>query len=110
MRNHHIKGGRDDEGESKIVTYKVHFEKFPTTSDAVLIETKNGIEVKLNYVKYNSGICQQVACVHHEHSILAIEQPELHIHPRIQQQIADMFITRRCCEPTIFLRNSTVNI
>ena len=66
------------------------FRKIPTTSDAVLIETKNGIEVKPNDV--GSGITQVfpiiVACVHHEHSILAIEQPELHIHPRIQQQIA----------------------
>ena len=82
----------------------MHFEKIPTTSDAVLIETKNGIEVKPNDV--GSGITQVfpiiVASVYHERSILAIEQPELHIHPRIQQQIADMFIAQRY-EPTIFL-------
>ena len=70
----------------------------------MLIETKNGIEVKPNDV--GSGITQVfpiiVASVHDEHSILAIEQPELHIHPRIQQQIADMFIAQRS-DATIFL-------
>ena len=46
-----------------------------------------------------------VACVHDEHSILAIEQPELHIHSRIQQQIADMFIAKRS-ERLFSYRNS----
>ena len=98
--------GRDDEGNEFEDSNDIRraFRKIPTTSDAVLIETKNGIEVKP--IDVGSGITQVfpmiVACVHDEHSILAIEQPELHIHPRIQQQIADMFITRRY-EPTIFL-------
>ena len=98
--------GRDDEGNEFEDSNDIRraFRKIPTTSDAVLVETKNGIEVKPNDV--GSGITQVfpiiVASVHHEHSILAIEQPELHIHPRIQQQIADMFIAQRY-EPTIFL-------
>ena len=68
------------------------FLKIPITSEAVLIENKNQIEVKPNDV--GSGITQVfpliVASVHDEHSVLAIEQPELHVHPRIQQQIADI--------------------
>ena len=71
------------------------FSKLPTVSEAVLVESKNGIDVKPNDV--GSGITQVfpiiVSTVADKHSLLAIEQPELHVHPRIQQQIADMLVS-----------------
>jgi hypothetical protein len=70
------------------------FENFPTLSRMQLIEEKNLIEVTAKDI--GSGIAQVlpiiVATVGWEGMLLAVEQPELHVHPAIQQKIADMLI------------------
>ena len=70
------------------------FENFSTLSRMQLIEEKNLIEVTAKDI--GSGIAQVlpiiVATVGWEGMLLAVEQPELHVHPAIQQKIADMLI------------------
>tara|TARA_Y100001970_G_scaffold293725_1_gene442652 strand:+ start:2566 stop:4470 length:1905 start_codon:yes stop_codon:yes gene_type:complete len=98
--------GRDEDGNEfeDYSDLRTAFRKMSTTSEAVLIEHKNRIEVKPNDV--GSGITQVfpliVASVHDEHSVLAIEQPELHVHPRIQQRMADMLVSKYS-DSTIYL-------
>ena len=54
--------------------------------------------VELDLTDVGAGISQVIpvigtACVHNELWIL-IEQPELHLHPRVQCQLADLFIAK----------------
>jgi energy-coupling factor transporter ATP-binding protein EcfA2 len=66
----------------------------PRTSRVVLVPNGSDIELKASDV--GVGISQVipviVTALDGEGRLLAIEQPELHIHPRLQAEIADLFI------------------
>lgn len=70
------------------------FENYPTLSRLQLIEEKNLIEITAKDI--GAGIAQVlpiiVATVGWEGMLFAVEQPELHVHPAIQQKLADMLI------------------
>jgi hypothetical protein len=68
--------------------------KAPTSSRVVIVPHNSGIELRPHDV--GIGISQVVPVIvtalDDQERILAIEQPELHIHPRLQAAIADLFI------------------
>jgi len=71
------------------------FDKIQTKSKIGFLEEKNQIEVFAKDI--GVGVTQVfpiiVGAVDWNGSIFAIEQPELHIHPAIQQKLADMLIS-----------------
>lgn len=66
----------------------------PTQSRVVVVP--NGTELELQPHDVGIGISQivpvVVAAVDGHNLLLAIEQPELHLHPRLQAELADLFI------------------
>ena len=89
------------------------FDQIPTQSKLCLIEEKNQIEVSAKDI--GSGIAQVlpiiVAAVDKEGGyILSVEQPELHIHPAIQQRLADMVITETSKVRQIILETHSEHI
>ncbi len=71
------------------------YEAIPTKSEIGLMDVIRGIPVAPNDV--GVGISQMVpvvvACLMEPDGLVAIEQPELHIHPAIQVGLGDLFIT-----------------
>ena len=72
----------------------VNLSDFPTTSRIVIVPSNEDIELRPHDV--GIGISQVVPVIvtalDGSERLLAIEQPELHIHPRLQAEIADLFI------------------
>ncbi|MBU6172343.1 MAG: AAA family ATPase [Planctomycetes bacterium] len=72
----------------------VNLSGFPTTSRIVIVPSNGDIELRPHDV--GIGISQVVPVIvtalDGSERLLAIEQPELHIHPRLQAEIADLFI------------------
>ena len=68
--------------------------KYPIRKKLVLIEEKSGLEVAPHDI--GVGISQVVpvvvAAFGSNNRIIAIEQPELHLHPAIQAELGDLFI------------------
>lgn len=68
--------------------------KYPLKKKIVLVEERSGLEVAPHDV--GVGISQVVpvivAAFSFEPRIIAIEQPELHLHPAIQAELGDLFI------------------
>ena len=71
-----------------------HLAGAPTSSRVVIIPNNTDIELRPHDV--GIGISQVVPVIvtalDGRERLLAIEQPELHIHPRLQAEIADLFI------------------
>lgn len=71
------------------------YEAIPTKSEIGLMDVVRGIPVAPSDV--GVGISQMVpvvvACLMEPGGLVAIEQPELHIHPAIQVGLGDLFIT-----------------
>ena len=72
----------------------IDLSKVPTLSRIVVVPTDSDIELRPHDV--GVGISQVVPVIvtalDGDERLLAIEQPELHIHPRLQAEIADLFI------------------
>jgi hypothetical protein len=72
----------------------VNLSDFPTTSRIVIVPSNGDIELQPHDV--GIGISQVVPVIvtalDGSERLLAIEQPELHIHPRLQAEIADLLI------------------
>lgn len=70
------------------------YESLQTTTEFGLLDTEKGVLVAPNDV--GVGISQMVpvvvACLTDPNGMVAIEQPELHIHPAIQVGLGDLFI------------------
>ena len=70
------------------------FNSAPTKTRLFLIDEKNGVEVQPPDV--GTGISQVlpviVSALYFKEGIVAIEQPELHIHPAFQVALGDLFI------------------
>lgn len=68
--------------------------QFPIKKRLVLIEEKSKIEVMPHDI--GVGISQVipviVAAIFSNHRMVAIEQPELHLHPAMQSELGDLFI------------------
>ena len=68
--------------------------KYPIKKKLVLIEEKSGLEVAPHDI--GVGISQVVpvvvAAFASDNRIIAIEQPELHLHPAVQAELGDLFI------------------
>lgn len=68
--------------------------KYPKKKKIVLVEEKTGLEVAPHDI--GVGISQVVpvivAAFSFEPRIIAIEQPELHLHPAVQAELGDLFI------------------
>lgn len=79
--------------------------RLPVKVRVFLRDLKNGIEVLPQDI--GVGISQVlpviVACLHARYGIVAIEQPELHIHPAFQVAIGDLFIAQSQANETVFL-------
>lgn len=79
--------------------------KLPIKTRAFLRDLRTGIEVLPQDV--GVGISQVlpviVACLDSRYGIVAIEQPELHIHPAFQVAIGDLFIAQAQANQSVFL-------
>lgn len=79
----------------KVRDMRSEFDKLPTKSQLSLTDEASGTEVYLPDV--GTGITQVlpvvVAVLYNGAGILAIEQPELHIHPALQVNLGDLFIS-----------------
>jgi hypothetical protein len=73
---------------------KLDLNKLPTQSRLLIVTTDESIELRPSDV--GIGISQVVPVIvtalDGEGRTVAIEQPELHIHPRLQAEIADLFL------------------
>jgi hypothetical protein len=73
---------------------RAELEKLPVRKRLVLVETSSGIE--LQPCDVGAGISQVVPVVvlalHGAFSFASIEHPELHVHPRVQAKLGDLFI------------------
>ena len=80
--------------EDDIGELQEEFQKLGSRKEVVLRDVVKGIDVAPSDV--GIGISQMipviVACLRDKDGILAIEQPELHIHPAIQVGVGDLFI------------------
>ncbi|WP_421440115.1 AAA family ATPase [Agrobacterium tumefaciens] len=80
--------------EDDIGELQEEFQKLAARTEVVLRDVVKGISVAPSDV--GVGISQMipviVACLRDKDGILAIEQPELHIHPAIQVGVGDLFI------------------
>ncbi|MBM1311906.1 DUF3696 domain-containing protein [Sulfitobacter mediterraneus] len=80
--------------EDDIGELQEEFQKLGSRTEVVLRDVVKGIDVAPSDV--GVGISQMipviVACLRDRDGILAIEQPELHIHPAIQVGVGDLFI------------------
>ncbi|RLQ21562.1 hypothetical protein DWB85_12465 [Seongchinamella sediminis] len=69
-------------------------EDLPEKTRVTLRDSENGLSVMPQDI--GVGISQLfpvvVASVHFNDALVSIEQPELHVHPRLQTELADMFI------------------
>ncbi|MGE0760792.1 MAG: AAA family ATPase, partial [Pirellulaceae bacterium] len=80
-----------DESDEEMGT---HFAAAPTTSCVVIVPVNSDIALRPHDV--GIGVSQIVpvivSALDGEERLVAIEQPELHIHPRLQAEVADLFI------------------
>ena len=85
-----ITGKRLEDSED----YRKAFEKLPHKKKLSILDISNNIEVSPSDI--GIGISQffpiVVAALDNESSIVAVEQPELHIHPGLQQKLTELFI------------------
>lgn len=73
---------------------RLKLEQYPTRSRLVVAPINSEIELRPHDV--GVGISQVVPVVvtslQGDHQLLAIEQPELHLHPKLQAELGDLFI------------------
>ncbi|MCW3159472.1 AAA family ATPase [Micropruina sonneratiae] len=60
-----------------------------------LKDLRSGALVSLDEVGYGVGQLLPVidACVHSRHQLICVEEPELHLHPRLQSRLGNLFAT-----------------
>lgn len=92
--------------ESFDIGYKVEIESFTATRDdghssgrkdlfsVSLVDQRTGVRVNLPDVGFGVGqvLPVIVQSVLSENNVVLIEQPELHLHPRLQTELGDVFI------------------
>jgi len=73
---------------------RLDINKFPLRQQLKIIDVEKGLDLDAHDV--GTGISQVVPVVvtalDEHHRLLAIEQPELHLHPRLQAELGDLFI------------------
>ncbi|RJP27757.1 MAG: DUF3696 domain-containing protein [Candidatus Omnitrophota bacterium] len=96
---------KEDRALEAIKILEEELEKLPEKKRLLLIEEKTGIEVLPPDV--GVGISQVlpvvVAALSSDEHLIAIEQPELHIHPAIQVALGDLFINQIKKSDSLFL-------
>jgi len=87
-----ISGGDSGDAHSEEIMHR--YNSAPTQTRLSLIDEKNGVEVQPPDV--GTGISQLipiiVGALYFKEGLVAIEQPELHIHPAFQVALGDLFI------------------
>jgi hypothetical protein len=86
----------EDVGLEEMDMIQTRMNEIPIKSQVAIREEKTGIELMPQDV--GIGISQTlpviIGALHVKEGILAIEQPELHIHPALQVALGDLFISR----------------
>lgn len=86
-------------------TIRLELGNLPVKARVFLCDLKNGIAVLPQDV--GIGISQVlpviVCCIDSRYGIIAIEQPELHIHPAFQVALGDLFISQSQVNESVFL-------
>lgn len=83
--------------------FEIILNKSKSLVDVILEDKKRGVELKP--YDLGVGISQLipviVGSINQKESILAIEQPEIHLHPAVQVEMADMFISQINEKPNV---------
>ncbi len=79
-------------------TSKISLEKYPVYKRLVFIDDKTNQEIMPQDVGFGFSQVMPiiVASLKYQERLISIEQPELHIHPSLQAQLADLFIHCVC--------------
>lgn len=91
----------------------VEVKKFPIKERLMIVEENSGLKLMPNDI--GVGISQivpvVVAAVDSFHKVIAIEQPELHLHPAVQAELGDLLITSaREHENTFFIETHSEHL
>lgn len=85
----------------------------PDRKELVLIDTHSGLRVRHRDV--GVGVSQVLPVIvstlaSHPHQLTSIEQPELHLHPRLQTELADIFVEAANSGRTVFLETHSEHL
>jgi len=83
---------------------KTEFDQLSKKVQVSLIETFSNIEVKPQDIGIGiSQLLPVLVAASYKNGLIAVEQPELHLHPKVQVELGDFFIEQATKKNTLFL-------